>query len=327
MFQKITPRRIAAILSFVIGAAVTTTLWIGIGSLKWGILKVVEQGHHTWAPVESTDLPGKSWHRLAHRRDIRFSPSEVTWIRNSGGIRVGELPVLIEGENQPVDTFLITVIDPRSAKFSVHVSPESYRDVDEWADALNAQVVINGSYYSKLGQPDTPLVSFGELQGPSTYKASHGAFVIGSNSTQIVDLQSRTWKESLKNARHGFVSYPMLLDAQQNSRSEGRNSWLANRSFVGVTRSGEIVLATSSEAFFTLENLSKFLRQSPLDLDMALNLDGGPVAGLTVRLPGYQRTVYGRHETQVRENKELVLKPGIPGKKYPLPIVLAVNEL
>jgi uncharacterized protein YigE (DUF2233 family) len=49
---------------------------------------------------------------------------------------------------------------------------------------------------------------------------------------------------------------------------------------VGQDRKGHIVFVVSPDAFFTLKNLAAFLAASDLELDTALNLDGGPSSGL-----------------------------------------------
>jgi uncharacterized protein YigE (DUF2233 family) len=60
---------------------------------------------------------------------------------------------------------------------------------------------------------------------------------------------------------------------------------LARRTVVGQDRKGRIVFVVSSDAFFTLKNLSAFLAASDLELDSALNLDGGPSSGLMLAGP------------------------------------------
>jgi hypothetical protein len=45
------------------------------------------------------------------------------------------------------------------------------------------------------------------------------------------------------------------------------------------------VFVVSPDAFFTLKNLAAFLAASDLDLDTALNLDGGPSSGLMLTGP------------------------------------------
>src|SRR5580658_3826742 len=49
--------------------------------------------------------------------------------------------------------------------------------------------------------------------------------------------------------------------------------------------------------------LSFLLIDSPLNLTMALNLDGGPVACQGISLNGYERKTYGRFELEVQNNQ------------------------
>jgi hypothetical protein len=49
---------------------------------------------------------------------------------------------------------------------------------------------------------------------------------------------------------------------------------------VGQDRRGRIVFLVSPDLFFTLKNLSAFLVASDLELDAALNRDGGTSSGL-----------------------------------------------
>ncbi len=71
-----------------------------------------------------------------------------------------------------------------------------------------------------------------------------------------------------------MVSYPMLIGSDGKGRADA-SKWLANRSFVAQDVDGYIVLGTTVDAFFSLDKLADFLRQSPLKLKTALNLDGG----------------------------------------------------
>ena len=97
------------------------------------------------------------------------------------------------------------------------------------------------------------------------------------------------------------MSYPLLLAADGSARVSADRRWLANRSFIGEDSAGRIVLGTTRDAFFSLESLARFLRAAPLDLRMALNLDGGPVACQYVALGSVRRSACGQWETSVRD--------------------------
>ena len=91
---------------------------------------------------------------------------------------------------------------------------------------------------------------------------------------------------------------------------------------MGQDGKGRIIIGTTTDAFFSLDRLSHFLLDAPLDLTLALNLDGGPVACQGISLNGYERKTYGRFELQAEGDKTWLLTRcyGTAG----MPMVLAV---
>jgi hypothetical protein len=82
------------------------------------------------------------------------------------------------------------------------------------------------------------------------------------------------------------------------------------------------MLGTTSDAFFSLDRFGEFLRQAPLGLTLALNLDGGPVASQGIAINGFERRTYGRWEVQAQEDDARLLT--WPYGTVAVPIVLAV---
>ncbi len=243
---------------------------------------------------------------------------DFSWQLVSPGFEVGELPVLVDGEE--VDRILLTRIDPARFRFVVRNAQTGDNGLQEWMTKLGAVAVINGSYYNHDGTPNTPLVSDGVLMGPSSYNATHGAFVVSSSGVEIRDLAHADWRIALRGADDAMVSYPMLVSGIPEEHVIKPTRWLANRSFVGVDESGKVILGTTKDAFFSLARLGAFLRTAPLGLTSALNLDGGPVACQGVSVGDYRRDFCGRWET--RENGgQLKLLHWPFGRA--LPIVLA----
>jgi uncharacterized protein YigE (DUF2233 family) len=81
-------------------------------------------------------------------------------------------------------------------------------------------------------------------------------------------------------------SFPTLLvgggEINREIQEDGRR---AMRSVVAIDRAGRVVFLVSPGATFTLTGLAEWLAASDLDLDAALNLDGGTSSGLIARLP------------------------------------------
>ncbi len=108
-------------------------------------------------------------------------------------------------------------------------------------------------------------------------------------------------------------------------RAEGRNDWLATRSFVAIDRQGRVVLGTTDTGFFSLRRLGMFLASAPLDLRIALNLDGGPLAAQSIDVPGFHREVQGSAEITDADDVMRLWWQAMFRRRWPLPIVLAVT--
>lgn len=244
------------------------------------------------------------------------------WQRLDPGFEAGEMPVLAAGAE--VDRILLARIDPAHYRFQVWNRPSADRDSLDWIKELGAVLVINGSYFTRYGTPATPLVSARVVSGPTDYDARHGAFVASASFVGIRDLARLDWKEALRDADHGLVSFPLLIGADGQSRSKGDARWLANRSFVAQDTAGRIVLGTTMDAFFSLDRLAAFLREAPLALKLALNLDGGPIACQAIALKDYRRDFCGRWEMATTDKELRLLTPVFGARRWGLPIALAV---
>ena len=275
-----------------------------------------------WTTVSADDARMSAAMRLAlHDRAVSATPGAFAWRSIAEGFEVGELPVMAAGAE--VDRLLLARVDPARYRFIVRTSPAGDRKLDDWMRELGAALVINGSYFSRTGEPDTPLVSAGVRLGPRRYIANHGAFVASPQSTRIRDLATEDWHIALQGANDAMVSFPLLVASDGTSRVHADWRWLANRSFVGQDGGGRIVLGSTTDAFFSLERLGNFLRAAPLELTLALNLDGGPVASQGITLDGYRRRSCGRFELNAHDDR-LSLLYGPASRCSGMPIVLAV---
>jgi hypothetical protein len=260
--------------------------------------------------------------RLALRDpSVAAAPGPLEWRSIAPGFEVAELAVIAQGAE--VDRIALARVDPARFRFVVRSAPAGNRGLDAWMRALGAVLVVNGSYFSRDGTPDTPIVSAGQPLGPRHYIANHGAFVASARSTGIRDFASLDWHIALRGADDAMVSYPLLVARDGSSRVKADPRWLANRSFVGEDHAGRIIVGTTADAFFSLERLGNFLRDAPLDLAVALNLDGGPIACQGIALDGFRRDQCGRWELVTRDGRPKLLTPVFGTVRWGLPIVLA----
>ena len=286
---------------------------------SYGVHSLARNGISFWLPV-SMDSPRLSPSmRLALASAPDAVPGSLSWRKIETGFEVADLPALVNGHD--VDHIYLSRIDPTRFRFVLRNQPSGDRDLDDWMKNLRAALVVNGSYFAKGGRPDTPFLADGELLGPSSYDARAGAFVSSGSFTAVRNLEHEDWRTAFQGADNAVVSYPLLIRDGTSGVSHA-SRWLANRSFVGQDRAGQIIIGTTTDAFFSLDRFARFLIAAPLDLTMALNLDGGPVACQGIALNGYQRKTYGHYELEVQDNRAqlLTMSYGTPA----MPVVLAV---
>ncbi|MEM6850856.1 MAG: phosphodiester glycosidase family protein [Pseudomonadota bacterium] len=288
-----------------------------------GTSPVVRLGGLVWLPVDDGSPYVSKSVQAGLRADGVAVPGAINWRSAAQGFETAELPVLLNGEE--VDRLLLVRFDPELFEISVRNDLRGRKGLDRWMRETGAAAIINGGYYDRQGLPATPSVIDGAALGPKAYEANHGAFVADEDGARLVDLAGLDWREVFAGADQAFVSYPLLLGADGESRIAAPSNWLANRSFIGKDRDGRIILGSTVDAYFSLKRFADFLGIAPLDLKLALNLDGGPVVGLAVRLGETSHRLKGRWEIQVEDGRAKMLPPLWMLSEGPMPIVLAVT--
>lgn len=312
-------------LALLLLAAAAVCWWIWERNGAYGFNVLARRGGTYWIDVKADDARLSPGMRVALSDPIpKASPGPLAWQEREKGFEVAELPVIAAGTE--VDRILLARIDPSQYRFVVRNAPAGDKGIDEWERAVpQARLIVNGSFFGLKGLPDTPFISEGTVMGPSKYNARAGAFIADENGANVRDLRDGNWKQALAGASNAMVSYPLLIGDDGQTHVKSDSGWLANRSFVAQDRQGRIVIGTTRDAFFSLARLAQFLKESPLDLKVALNLDGGPLACQSVRLPGYERKLYALWELQSDGEKIKLLRWPMSDATWAMAIVLTVE--
>jgi hypothetical protein len=315
-------RKRAVLIGFILvvscGAAGLTTVYALAGF--YGLDSLFTRGVSRWVPIGIDDSRLTSVIRLALQPNVPAAMAgPFEWIRRDAATETAELPIIADGRE--VDRMYLTRLDPAAFRFEVHNDPAATHSNADWQKTLGATLVINGSYYNKRGYPDTPFLSGGKQLGPVDYAARQGALVFKEGEAEIVDLRQKTWQTAFGDAHDALVSYPLLLAGGQVPAIKP-SRWLSSRSFVAKDISGKLVFGTTTGGFFSLDRLAAFLKDAPLDLVTALNLDGGPVACQSVDAGTFRRDVCGNWELQVTTAGQIRLLTW-PWGHWDLPVAIA----
>ena len=263
---------------------------------------------------------------ITHPKDIPASPV-IRWESPRAGLEFALAPIYFHGEY--VDRMVLVRADPKRFRVGVHFSKEA-ESISGWQKRLGAPVVINSSFYQNDPlAPTTPVLSGGKPLGPKNYRSSHGAFLAepvnkGQKLFVMRDYNREPVKLEDSGYREAVVSYPMLLDGAGKVRAKPNPRWRADRSFIAADRQGRIILGTTEGGFFSLNRLGGFLKAAEgLDLERALNLDGGPPACLCVRTKSLEYVALGRYESNDSTGREIFFW-GPVEVVWPLPGVIAL---
>jgi exopolysaccharide biosynthesis protein len=147
----------------------------------------------------------------------------------------------------------------------------------------DALVVVNAGYFSPENRVTGLIISDGTRWGRS-YSDYAGMLAVGPDG-QVTLRWLHTWpfnpNEKLAQAVQSFpvLVKPGGLMGFPPDADEGEPS---RRTVVAQDTQGRIVLLASNQFRFSLHELAVWLSESDLELDIAMNLDGGASTGLWI---------------------------------------------
>jgi hypothetical protein len=209
-----------------------------------------------------------------------------------------------------IETLHILRIDPAVYRFDVRYDPDSPRPITEWAAQTGARLVVNGSYFSVEGErvfANGLLVIDGVALGYS-YGGFAGMLAVTHQGPELRWLAQQPYDPG-EPLMSGLQSFPLLIKpgGELGFSAENEDNIMARRTAIGQDIHGRMLLMIAPQGYFTLYQLSHYLFESDLQLDIAMNLDGGPSSGLylapTSTSPPFEIPAYS-----------------------PLPIVITVQE-
>ncbi len=162
-------------------------------------------------------------------------------------------------------------VDPRLFQLRAHYEPGEARSFEDWLDALPGVVAfINANFFDSDFHINGLLVADGVSHG-RPWLTRGGTLLLRDGLPILQQNQMRPWQVGdLQQAVQGF---PMLvLNGQPAYRRSGPP---ARRSVVALDRSGRVLLLATPLLGPSLADMAAWLAASDLDIESALNLDGG----------------------------------------------------
>ena len=214
-----------------------------------------------------------------------YSAPEPGWTMVQPGLERREIPVF-NGQNQQVESLFIWRLDQKYFRMDVAYD-ETPKSLETWQRDTNAAMVVNGGFYSIENEkyfPNGLTIVNGQPSGRSFNYG--GMLAIHEDRAELRWLVQRPFSTS-ERLQAGLQSFPILVQpgGELGFGPERENHASARRTVIGQDRAGRILLMVAPQGYFTLHQLSAYLTESDLGLDIAINLDGGGSTGILVANP------------------------------------------
>lgn len=188
-----------------------------------------------------------------------------------------------DDEGQPKERLYLLRLDPAVFQFGVAYRPRQPQSLAAWREETDALLVVNGGYFTEDFVATGLIVSDGATSGTS-YGTFAGMLAITPEGPQLRWLQERPY-DPAEPLQHALQSFPVLVRPGNQVGFPEEDGIRSRRTVIGQDRDGRILFILAPWGSFTLHELSNFLVDSDLDLEMALNLDGGTSTGLLLADP------------------------------------------
>lgn len=180
-------------------------------------------------------------------------------------------------DGQQVEQLYLLRLAPAVFRFRVGYRPGAPLTLPEWQAETGAALVVNGGFFTEAWQATGLTVVDGVASGVS-YEGFGGMLVVTEAGPELRGLAERPF-DPAEPLHYALQSFPLLVRPDGTGFADEDNQ-PNRRTVVGVDKNGRFLFIVAPWGHFTLHQLSQYLLESDLELDTALNLDGGTSTGL-----------------------------------------------
>jgi exopolysaccharide biosynthesis protein len=209
-------------------------------------------------------------------------------IPDSGWTTVGtglERRVINESELESgaYKTLYLLRIDPAHYRFEIGYRPEDPQSLARWSTDSGALIVANGGFFNDEGEATGLIIADGNVSGTS-FEEFGGMLSIVDGRPELRWLTQEPYLPS-EELTAALQSFPMLVEPGGKLGVKENDGERARRTVIAQDSESRILLIVAPSATFTLSEISRYLVDSDLNIDRAINLDGGASTGLLLTDP------------------------------------------
>ncbi len=234
---------------------------------------------HTPTPTE-TPIPPTS---------TPVNPNDTGWVPLKPGLEVREQFLINQVDQNTIEQLILIRVDPNQFKFDVGYSPGRPQTLDSWQQNSGALIALNAGYFTAEQFATGLTIVQGQPSG-SSYGPFAGMVTIGGTEpSSNIDVRwlNQVPYNPAEQLWGGFQSFPILVSSVGVAAfpASADNGDRARRTVIGKDGAGNILLMAAGRGGLTLSELSDWLAGSDFDLQIAINLDGGPSTGMMLEHP------------------------------------------
>jgi uncharacterized protein YigE (DUF2233 family) len=172
---------------------------------------------------------------------------------------------------------LVVRMDPRFVTFKAHYQVNAMRTIQQWQLLLpNAIAIINANFFDRNNRPLGLVATDGVLTGASIPRNDVGVFQVvgGVPKVRSFFLEPYRNTEIFEQVVQGL---PMLMVAGQVAPAFNPDLSTAPdfRSVIAQDRYGRVLFITTQYTKVSLTDMARFLGVSGMEINTAVNMDGG----------------------------------------------------
>lgn len=210
------------------------------------------------------------------------APAAPAWEEIADGLweTVRPIPETEEGR------IVMYRIDPDRAelRFGYATSP---RTLNEWQKDLNADLVVNGTYFHEDYSPSGFLRTGGETVGERRFDLDQSGIIRLDAEPFLVNTARDQF--SFESSDEVAQSYPFLFTGGKPALTRDTGN-VAARSFIG-TDNTYLYIGVIDHTLLSLYETMRVLGDQDIAWKEVLNLDGGPSSGIVVDVNSHRRLI------------------------------------
>ncbi len=212
---------------------------------------------------------------------------DTGWRQVDTALEFRRLPVAID--QQQTDLTILR-LDPKLYHIRVAYDSGHPGRISDWAASVKPVALINGGYFDEKKKA-TALVIFDGIAQGSSYKGFGGMVVVNQQGGfELRSLRQQPY-DPAEPLQQAMQSAPMLIQPGGVLSDLQADDKRSRRTVIARDTRGRILLIVCDFPVFTLKELARLLKESDLELDAALNLDGGSSTGMYLRTSSMKFTI------------------------------------